>query len=154
MADPISLSLIAAGTVMAAGGQIISSMQQAKSAAYSAKVYEQEAVTQKTAAEYEEKRHRDNVRRFIGIQRAKYGASGVDISACGSPQAVINDTAVQGEMDALAIRYGGDVAAILARNRASLLRFESKSTRASGLFGAGATLLSGAVQAYGMNLKS
>jgi hypothetical protein len=154
MADPISLTLLAVGTAVSAGSQIIGSMQQAKSAEYSAKVYEAEAITQKKAAEYEEKKHRDNVRRFIGIQRARYGASGIDISAGGSAEAVLGDTAVKGEMDALAIRYGGDVAAILARNRANLLKFEAKSTRSSGLFGAGSTLLSGATQAYSINKEA
>lgn len=129
-------------------------MQQSKVAEYNAKVYEQEAVTKKQAATYEEKLHRDSVRRFIGIQRAKYGASGVALSAGGSPQAVINDTALQGEMDALAIRYGGDVAAIEARNRAELAKWEGRSAMTSGMFGAGTTLLSGASQGYGLYLKS
>lgn len=154
MAPPIMIGLIAAGAAISAGGQIISGIQQKKAADYSAKVYENEAITQKAAAAYEEERHRDEVRRFIGIQRARYGASGIDISAGGSAQAVINDTAAQGEMDALAIRYGGDVAAIEARNRAKMSKFEGKSAFSSGLFNAGATLLSGAGKAYELKLKS
>lgn len=146
MADPITLAII--GIAVSAGGQILSGIQQYKAASYSAKVYEQEAKTQKQAAAYEEKKHRESVQRFIGIQRSRYGASGIDISAGGSAQTIINDTAAQGELDALAIRYGGDIAAIQAKNRASMSRFEGKSALTSGLFGAGSTLLSGASSIY------
>mgnify|MGYP001588231480 FL=1 len=48
----------------------------------------------------------------------------------------------------MAIRYGGDVAAILARNRARMAKWEGGNAMTSGLVGAGATLLSGAGSVY------
>ena len=153
MADPVTIALIA-GTVIAAGGQVVGGIQQSKAAAYQAKAYEAEAVTQKQAAEYAEKQHRENISRFIGTQRARYGASGVDVSAGGSVKAVLADTVIQGEKDALSIRYGGDVAAILARNRARMAKWEGGNAMTSGIIGAGSTLLSGAGTAYQLHLKS
>lgn len=148
------LIVMAVAAVASAAATYASAKQQSETNKYNAKVYENEALTQKYAAKYEEKKHRERVRRFIGIQRAKYAASGIDISAGGSAQMVISDTAGQGEMDALAIRYGGDVAAIGARNKATLQKFLGKSTMAAGYLETGATLLSSASNMYGMQLKT
>lgn len=152
MADPVTLAIIGIGVSVA--GTAMSTMQQAKAASYSAKVYEAEAAAKKISAVYEEKKHRDQVRRFIGTQRARYGASGVDISAGGSPMAVISDTVIKGEMDAMAIRYGGDVAAIQARNQASIARFQGRQAITSGVFGAASTVLSGLDNIQQLRLKS
>ena len=79
-------------------------------------------------------------------QRALYGKSGVEIE--GSPLLVMEDTAAQGEMDALAIRWGGDVAAARARSEANLMKMQGRTAGRLGAIQAGTTLLSGAGQTY------
>lgn len=150
MGDPISMALLGAGTAISAGGSIVKGIQESKMASYNAKVYENEAEAIKAKAVYDEKMQQADVKRFIGTQRAGYGASGVALGAGGSPETVVNQTALQGMMDAIAIRYGGDVAAIQAKNQAALAKWQSRNYLSSGLFGAGATLLSGAGQIYGL----
>jgi len=67
---------------------------------------------------------------------------------------VMEDTAAQGELDALAIRYGGDVNAARNRSAANLSRMQGSTAMTASYFQAGSTLLSGAASAKGGQLKS
>jgi hypothetical protein len=86
------------------------------------------------------------VRKLLSSQKAAYGKSGVDLA--GSPLLALQETVEQGELDALAIRYGGDVDASRNRSAAEISRMEGKAARTSGYLQAGSTLLSGGVKAY------
>jgi len=51
------------------------------------------------------------------------------------------ETAAQSELEALTIRYGGDLQAAQERNRAALARFEGRSALTNSAFRAGSSLL-------------
>lgn len=140
------LAIAAAAAVASAGvgtaGAIQSGKSQEDMAEYNAAVATEDAKAAKYKAGYDEQAHRDQVRKTLSAQRAAYGASGVDMT--GSPLLVMEDTAQQGELDALAIRYGGDVEASRQRSAANLYRMQGSSAKTSSYYQAGSTLLSGA----------
>lgn len=132
MFDPVTLAVVAAGSAaVAATGTIVSGIQQKKAADADAKAAKQKA-------KYDESIHRDRVKRLLSKQRGIIGKSGVDIS--GTPLLATLDTIEKGELDALAIRQGGEATA--RRSKA-----QGKSALTGSLFSAGSTLLSGGVKA-------
>ena len=141
------IALIAGGLASAAagaGGQIFAADSERRASNYNADVMDQEAFAAKDKAKAEEDAHRESVKRILSTQRALFAKSGVDMS--GSPLLVMEDTARQGELDALTIRYGGDVAAARARSQANLMRMQGADKMTAGYIGAGTTLLTGATQ--------
>lgn len=124
-----------------AAGQIYSAMAQKQAADYNAKVYEAEAAAETQKSASEEAVHREKVKSLISSQRAKYGMSGVAMT--GSPLDVISETAGKGELDALAIRYGGEVAAAAANSKAAASRSQGQTALLTGALGLGSTLLAG-----------
>jgi len=138
--------VIAAAAVVSAAGAIYSGEQSRKASSQNADIQEQAAANAEAKAKYDEDRHRQSVEKLLSAQRALYGKSGLDMS--GSPLLVMEDTAAQGELDALAIRYGGDVSAAQSRSAANLSRMQASSYQTSSYFQAGSSLLTGAA-AYG-----
>ena len=143
---------VVAAAVIAAGAGVYSADQQRRAgnqqADYNAAVAEEDAKAAKAKAEYDEKAHRENVRKILATQRALYGKSGLSME--GSPLLVMEDTEKQGELDALAIRYGGDVASARSRSEANLARMTGRNNAyaaKAGYMQAGSTLLSGAASA-------
>lgn len=143
-------ALIAAA--VAAAGTVYSGVQQKKAADTNAAISEQNAIAAQQKAAYDEQMHREGVKKLLSAQRALYGKSGVEMA--GSPLLVMEDTAAQGELDALAIRYGGDVNAARNRSAANLSRMQGSTAMTASYFQAGSTLLSGAASAKGDQLKS
>lgn len=131
------------GLAASAAGIFISGSQQQSMANYNAAVAEQNAKMATDKATYDAKMHNQEVRRILAAQRSLYGASGVS-SESGSSLLVTDDTVKQGAMDALAIRYGGDVKAAKQRSAANLYRMQGKAAMTSAGIGAGTTLLTGA----------
>ena len=125
MCEPISMMMMAmrASSLISASGSL------------------QEGQASVDKAAYDEEMHRERVRKLISSQRAAYGASGVDIE--GSPLLLLEDTAAQGEMDALAIRYGGEVEASQKRSQAELYELQGKNAKKASYYKAGSSLLSG-----------
>jgi len=146
MAYATTTYLIAAA-VIAAAGSVYSGEQSRKAASQNADIQEQAAANAEAKAKYDEERHRKSVDKLLSAQRALYGKSGLDMS--GSPLLVMEDTAAQGELDALAIRYGGSVAAAQQRSAANLSRMEGSAAQTSSYFKAGSSLLTGASKIYG-----
>lgn len=147
MCEPLTGMMIlggisALGTAASVAGSIQQGKQQEKVAEYNAAVAEQGAIAEEQKAAYEEEAHRKKVKSILSSQQAAYGATGVDME--GSPLLVMEDTAAQGELDALAIRYGGDVAAAQKRSQANLYRMQGKNARTAGYINAGTSLLTGA----------
>ncbi len=150
MCTGVEIALIAAAAV-SAGGALYQGEQQRKAASENADIAERAALAEKNAAAYNEELHRERVRKILSTQRALYGKSGLDMS--GSPLLVMEDTAAQGELDALAIRYGGDVAAAKERSIANLSRMQGSAAATSSYFSAGSTLLSAGSSYYGNQMK-
>lgn len=139
----IEVGLGLMGMVLSAAGTLMSASQQSDMANYNAAVAEQNAKMATDKATYDAKMHNQEVRRILAAQRSLYGASGVS-SESGSPLLVMDDTIKQGAMDALAIRYGGDVEAAKQRSAANLYRMQGKNAMTSSVIGAGSTLLTAA----------
>lgn len=139
---PAAVPLIAGGAVLAGAGAIYGGYKQKQALEYNAKLAEQSAEQAKVKAAYDEAAHRENVAKFISSQRAEYGKSGVEMS--GSPLLVIKDTIAKSELDALAIRYGGEIEARQLRSKGAGLRAEGQTARTAGYLGAGSSLLTGA----------
>ena len=96
-------------------------------------------------AQYAADRQRSENRRRLGAQRAAGAKSGIDLSG-GSFQDVLLDSAVQGEMDALASIYQGRAASAAYQSSARNSLLEGKAAKQAGYLRAGSTLLSGASQ--------
>lgn len=142
MGEGALLYVAIAAAVASAGGAVYSGVQQKKAAEYNADVAEQSALAAQDKADYDEDMHRQNVRRIISSQRALYGKSGVDMT--GSPLLTLENTAGQGELDALAIKHGGAVEASQQRSSATLSRMQGKSAATGSYIQAGSTLLTAA----------
>ncbi len=145
MFDPISATM-AVGAAVGIGSNLWQGQQQAEELEYNAKLSEREARLSKEKAGYEADKHREAVKKILSTQRALYGASGMDIS--GSAQLVMEDTAKEGEMDARAILYGGDIDAARKRSEANLYRMRKRATTTASYFGAGSSLLTGGANIY------
>jgi hypothetical protein len=115
-----------------------------QTADYNAEVAEQNARAERDKAAIDEKAHRESIRRILATQRALYGKGNMSME--GSPLLVQEDTNLQGELDALAIRYGGDVAAARNRSEANVARMTGRNNAyaaKAGYIQAGSTLLGG-----------
>ena len=147
----VSGALVLSAAVTAVGSY--SSAQASKKAAdRNADIMEQNAIAEQNKSNYDAARHRESIQKLLSAQRALWGKSGVDME--GTPLLTLEDTAGQGELDALAIRYGGDIAAARQRSGASLSRMEGKNAQTAGYFTAGSSLLSGAASAGGYATKN
>jgi hypothetical protein len=138
----IEIALMAASTAIAAGSAVMQGQQASSAAKYNAQVASVQAQQARDAAAYEEARHRERLARALGAQRAGYAHAGV--AAEGTPLLAAADSAAQGELDALAIRYSGDAAAARANSEAALQRLYARNYATSGYMNAGGSLLTGA----------
>lgn len=139
--------LAIAGLVASVGGSLYSAQQQNEMAEYNERVELQAAEMEKDKANYDARMHNQEVRRILATQRSLFGKSGIS-SETGSPLLVMSDSIKQGAMDALAIRYGGDVAAAKHKSAANLYRMEGQNAKSAGIIKAGTSLLSGAGEIY------
>lgn len=144
----IGLALAAVSAAVGAGGAVYSADASRRTANYNADVMAQEALAAKDKAAYDEKMHREHVKKVLSTQRALYGDTG--LSNEGTSLMVMEESVKQGEMDALVIKYGGDIAAAKARSQGNLFRMQGRQSQTAGYIGAGSTLLGGLSQAAGM----
>lgn len=136
------MASMAVATAVTAYGQYQAGKAQEAAYNYNAQVQEQNAKVAQQKAAYEADKQAQRIRRLNATQRAAYAASGINLS--GSALDLMEDSTTQGEMDRLAILYGGDVEAANARNEATLSRFQGKAAAAAGTSAAFGTLLGGA----------
>lgn len=129
-------------TALSAVGMVQQGQAQAQASRYNAQIAEQNAVQARQKAAFDEQMRREQLERVQGAARAAIGKSGSDFS--GSALDVMAQNAAAAELDALAIRYGGEVRAAGAESQARLDRFQGDQARTGGYFGAGARLLQGA----------
>jgi hypothetical protein len=134
--------VMAASAAVSAIGAIQQGQDAKKAANYNAAVAEQDAIAAQNKAKYDEGLHRERIKALLSKQRAIIGASGADMS--GSPLLATIDTIEKGELDALAIRQGGEIESRRYKNQAASSRLEGKSASRASMYKAGSTLLSGA----------
>lgn len=132
------------GVVSAVGA--VSQAASARSAAnYNAQVAERNATVARQQAAVNEQAQRRDAYRALGRMRAGYGAAGVATE--GTPLDVLENSAAEAELDALNIRYKGQLASMGYGEEANLQRSRGKSAMTAGVFKAGTALL-GAGGAY------
>lgn len=142
---------IAVAAAASAAGTIVSSRQQAAQLDYQKDVAKQEGEQARLEAAAKEAVVRRKAQLFHGQQEAGFAASGVTLE--GSPLAALEDTAVQGELEALSARYQGEAERWKQKAQARLYGAQAESTRTQGYFEAGSQLLGGGAKAGGMLAK-
>lgn len=135
-----------AALAISTGIKVISQLRAGEAASVASKArassLEENAILARRQAAEEERRFRIAAKKRIGTLRANIGGSGVTIE--GSPLDVLEESAVNSELDALTIRHGGEVTARGFLNKATLTRFAGKTARESARLSAVGTLIKGA----------
>lgn len=109
---------------------------------YNAQTARQQARAEREVARLREDQHRRQARQFAGAQRAAMGASGVSVGS-GSFGDILADDAIQAELGALAIRYGGQQQSNFHTQRARLSSMRAANAGRAGAIRGGTTLLTG-----------
>lgn len=145
MGDPVTWMVVAA-TALKAGGTIMETQSARSEADTEAKVAGVNAdLASSQAGQAEDAQRRQN-REVLARQRAAVGESG--FTSGGSFQKVEEQSAVEAELDALNIRYGGQL-----RRQGSLVQRDTAKARGkaitrSGYMKAAGQLLGGGADAY------
>jgi hypothetical protein len=150
MADPITLALIGVvgSTAMNAIGSIAQGNAANAAAQANANALTQQAEAESRAANAREEAQRRQNRQFLGAQRAALAQAGIGLN--GSAYDVARQSAINAELDALNIRYEGQLAAKGLRDQATIQRFEGRQAKTAGYLGAGAALLQGTANYAGI----
>lgn len=126
----------------------------AKSQEYNAEIERQNATVARQQANAREEAQRRQARQILGEQRAALSQAGIGLS--GSAADVYRQSATNAELDALNIRYEGELAARGLLAQSELSRFEGGVSRMNAgiakrasYMDAASSLLSGGAQAYG-----
>ena len=137
----LTMGLIAAGTALSAGGALQQGLAQSAASKYNAKIAENNATAAQQQADFSEKLQRERSARALASQRVAIGKSGVTRE--GSALDVLAESAAEAEMDARAIRYGGELESNAYRAQAALDKHSAKMAKMGGYIGAGTALFSG-----------
>lgn len=153
--------MLASGAVSAAGAVAQGNAQAAQynaaaaAANYNANIQRQQASTVGQQTSAREDLQRKQARQIIARQVAAGAESGVNITT-GSASDVFRQSLYDAEMDALNIRYEGELNRIGLLNQAKLSDWEAdvsrsnaKSSKKAGYLNAVVSLASGAAGAYG-----
>lgn len=147
-AGTVAMGMMGAGTGMSVMGGIQSGKSQKRLNEYNAQVATMQSEDAIARGKDAEERHRENVRRLMGSQRAAWAASGVDVNS-GNAVDVVADTASMGELDALMIRHnaareawGFQNQAIDYRARGEIAEAEARNRGLQSALSTGSTLLS------------
>ena len=142
-------AIAAVGTAVSAVGMVQQGQAAQASADANAEAMRMQADAENRAAGAREEAHRRETRQFLGTQRAALAQAGVGLN--GSTYDVARQSAVNAELDALNIRYEGQLAARGLQGQAAMTQFEGRQARTAANMGAGAALLQGASNYAGMS---
>ena len=163
MADPVTIGLMVASTAMQAYGAIEegkANQQEANARAqaniYNAKVKDMQAGIARQQANAREEQQRRKARQLLGTQRAAISESGIGLM--GSALDIAEESSTRAELDALTIRYEGELESKGLLADAEQERYESKVNVMAGknamrgaYLSATSAILSGGARAYGYN---
>lgn len=146
------IAFLAISAAMATASTVVQAQSQASAARYNAKVAEQNAEAARRQAAADAERQQRQNQRELAKRRTAYAAAGVTLE--GSPLDLLEDAAIEGQIDVLGIRQRG-----LERSRqyaisAEKSRHEASTTQTLGTLGAiqtgaaGAARVSGKVDGY------
>lgn len=148
-ADPVSLALTAIGTLVSGVMSIAGGNQQAAQADYAAAQARQDAALQRQAADAEVVDLQRSHRRQMGTIRANAAASGLLVDDSGALEAALV-SAGEAELEVLRRKWQGDVGAQRGESEATMYEARAREARSSGLFRAGAQLLTGGSRVYNL----
>ena len=140
------VALIAAAA-MAAASTAVTATSQASAARRNAKVAEQNAVAARRQAEADAARQKRAVERQLAKRRTAFAAGGVTLE--GSPLDLLEDLAMEGELDVLGIRQRGLAEARRFTIAAQDSRAEARTATTLGVLGVGRQLASGGASVAG-----
>jgi hypothetical protein len=109
---------------------------------YNADVMDAQAQSEREAAAFAETQQREQAAKLRARQRVAYASSGIDLSE-GTPLEVLGQQAGEMEMDALTIRYNGEVKAKQSESQAAIYRMQGAQAKKAGVANAGSSLLTG-----------
>ena len=148
MGFEVAVAMMAVGTAVSAYGQYQAGKAQQKAYEYNAAIQERNAQIARDQAAYEARRQESRTRKVLASQRVAYSASGFRANV-GTALDTLRQTVAEGEMDRMAILYGGSVEAVNQRSQAALSRMQGKAAKTAGTYAAAGTLLSGGGQTLG-----
>ncbi|MCB2012927.1 MAG: hypothetical protein KDF64_20460 [Geminicoccaceae bacterium] len=143
----VALVMAAAGAGMQAWGQYQQGEAAKDAAEYQATVHRQNAALRRKQASADEEKHRREMRQRIGMQRAAEAESGFAFE--GSALDLMEQTVRNGEMDALNIRYAGQLDSRALELGADNAELEGINAQRAARTRAVASLVSGAATAAG-----
>lgn len=146
--DPIT-AMLAVATATKAVGSIVQGNAASAASKANARIAEQNAGIAMQQAGAREDQQRRGAAMELGRQAAAFSQSGVDPTS-GSAMRVAADSAAQAELDALNLRYEGQMQAFGYTREAALERQRARYARNAGYFAAASSILGGAAQGYGM----
>ena len=138
----LAQGLMLAGTGVTALGSIQQGNAAKQAANFNAQVANNNAIAARQNAAANAKRLEREARLRAGANIAASGASGVQVS--GSVMDLLEDNAMEEELDRLTILHQGELQASGLESSATLLRAEGSAAQRAGFTGAAGTLLSGA----------
>lgn len=128
-------------TGLLVGGSIIQGIGAKKAGAYNARVLRMQGKVAEEQALVSEAAQRRENQQFLGKQAAAFAESGVGYG--GSALDVMNQSATEAELDALTIRYKGQLAKYGYNTDAELARREGNASAINSFLLAGSQLLKG-----------
>lgn len=141
---PLAITAAASGALSAAGA-IYEGQAAYKAGQFNAGVLRLKASQIRKQAAYEEQQSLVNARKIVGDMKANYGASG--ITQEGSPLDMMEESVKNANMDAMNIRYKGEMEARNSEFQAKLAEFQGKSARTASYFQAASSLIGGGTKA-------
>lgn len=142
---PFAAPLAVAGSLAGAAGTLMAGQQAASVGKYNAAVDQQRAQIATDQSQAQAAIDEANNTRRQGAATAAYGASGVALT--GTPLEVMTDLATQGELTKRLDIYKGNLTATADQQQAALDSAQGASAQIGSYFGAGSTLLTGALNA-------
>lgn len=127
-------------TIIAAGAQIVSGIQQRQTASERGAIIDQQAKREREVANLEAERVKENNDAALGRQRALLAANGVTLNS-GTSIMLQSQSARNANFDERLVRAGGVVRATRLEQQAGLERSSGRGAAIGGAFRAGATLL-------------
>ena len=132
-----------AGTVVSLQAASAQADAAKKAAEFNSAVANNSAIAANQAAAYESRQIRRRNLLRLGSQRAAGAKSGIDITAGGSIDDVIFDSAVQGELEVQAAEYAGAVQSANYRSRGAMSIFEGKQQASAAGYQGASSLIAG-----------
>jgi hypothetical protein len=137
--------------IAAAATKAVGAIQQGNAAKaagdYNAAMLEQGATAERQQTSAREDAKRREARMVMGAQRAAFAQSGGGLG--GSAADVMQQSSINAELDALTLRYEGDLRARGMQAEATSERFAGKQAQRQGYFAAAGSILGGSGEYMG-----